>query len=153
MLQVADFPHYFAALKVRKTVSTESAGHDPRTIELQETYLAPLGITSLLDGPILIDAEIQGVVCHEQIGSMREWTTEGRDFAGSVADTGGGMAPGVVNRIFDPFFTTKSRERGSGLGLTIDQQAVERAGGDLRVENRPGEGATFVVLLPRVSGS
>lgn len=339
-LRVADFPSYFASLKVRKTVPAESAAHDPRTNELQETYLAPLGISSMLDAPILIDDEMQGVVCHEHVGLAREWTTEERDFAGSVADlvalklkgaeieklrrivrdldsdraaqrhresiahmaagvahdfrnllviisgfaqeiahevapdslvgrhakeilqtvargtaltaeltaigrdecgqpqvvdpgehlatylpalqkavgdrhvidfqrgsgigrvfiepsqlerivsnlvlnardammnggtialslssgqqeedghvrlavadTGGGIDPAVQDRIFDPFFSTKPRERGSGLGLTIVQQAVERAGGDLRVENRPGAGVTFVVLLPRVSGN
>ncbi len=338
-LRVADFPNYFRSLKVRKTVPAEIAAHDPRTSELQDTYLGPLGITSMLDAPVLIDGEVQGVVCHEHVGPAREWTTEERDFAGSVADlvalkikgeeieklrrivrdldadhaafrqreslatmaagvahdfrnllivingyaqeivfetaadskiaehareilrtvergsaltaelialsrdqggqpqvvdpgehlesfmpallkavgshhtiefqrepeigrvfiepsqlerivmnlvlnardamvaggmikialaagraaedghvilavtdTGGGIDPATLERIFDPFFTTKPRERGSGLGLTIVRQVVERAGGDLRVENQPGKGVTFVVQLPRVSG-
>jgi GAF domain-containing protein len=85
-LRVADFPKYFAGLKVRKTIPAESAAHDPRTNELQDTYLGPLGISSMLDAPVLIDGEMQGVVCHEHVGPVREWSTEERDFAGSVAD-------------------------------------------------------------------
>lgn len=85
-LCVTDFPNYFANLRIRRTVCAEVATLDPRTNELAETYLAPLGITSMLDAPILIDGEVQGVVCNEHIGSPREWTTEERDFAGSVAD-------------------------------------------------------------------
>jgi len=85
-LQVSDFPNYFANLETRRTLSADSAPHDPRTNELQETYLAPLGISSLVDAPIFLNGEIYGVACHEHVGPMREWTTEERDFASSVAD-------------------------------------------------------------------
>lgn len=85
-LQVSDFPNYFAGLKVRKTVCAENAASDPKTNELAETYLGPLGISSMLDAPILIDGEMVGIVCNEHVGVAREWTTEERDFAGSVAD-------------------------------------------------------------------
>lgn len=85
-LSVANFPNYFAGLRVRKTLSAENAAYDPGTNELLETYLAPLGITSMLDAPILLDGDMIGVICHEQVGPPREWTTEERDFAGSVAD-------------------------------------------------------------------
>jgi signal transduction histidine kinase len=85
-LQVADFPSYFEALESRRTIPAESAGHDPRTTELQETYLVPLGIEALLDAPILLDGVVVGVVCHEHVGGPREWSTEERDFAGTVAD-------------------------------------------------------------------
>lgn len=85
-LQVDDFPAYFAALSRRKTVPAESAKTDPRTTGLYDAYLAPLGVTSLLDAPIYVGGEVIGVVCHEHIGPLREWTTEDRDFAGSMAD-------------------------------------------------------------------
>lgn len=86
-LQVADFPAYFESLRVRKTIPAEFAAQDPRTGELLESYLAPLHIEAMLDAPILLDGEVIGVVCHEHVGQPREWTTEERDFAGSVADT------------------------------------------------------------------
>jgi two-component system, cell cycle sensor histidine kinase and response regulator CckA len=85
-LEVSDFPDYFAALEGRKTVSAEVATTDPKTSTLADAYLIPLGITSILDAPIFLDGEVVGVVCHEHIGPEREWTTEDRDFAGSMSD-------------------------------------------------------------------
>ena len=65
----------------------------------------------------------------------------------TVADTGMGMTDAVRKRVFDPFFTTKGEE-GTGLGLSVSHSIVERHGGDLRVDSRPGEGSTFTITLP-----
>ena len=86
ILRVADFPTYFAALNIRKSVPAEIAASDPRTAELAAAYLNHLGITSMLDAGIFVGSDLVGVVCHEHVGPPREWTTEDRDFAGSVAD-------------------------------------------------------------------
>jgi signal transduction histidine kinase len=86
VLRVADFPTYFASLKLRKAVPAEFATEEPWTAELAATYMQPLGITSILDAGIFVDGKLVGVVCHEHVGTPREWTTELRDFAGSVAD-------------------------------------------------------------------
>jgi len=86
MLRVADFPTYFASLKIRKAVPAEIAASEPWTAELASTYLQPLGISSMLDAGIFVDGVLVGVVCHEHVGPPREWTTEARDFAGSLAD-------------------------------------------------------------------
>jgi len=64
------------------------------------------------------------------------------------ADDCGGIAPEHVGRVFEPFFTTKSGEEGTGLGLCIVEQALSRVRGKIQVENRLGEGVTFVVTLP-----
>jgi hypothetical protein len=77
-LQVCEFPEYFAALERRKTVPAEVALTDPRTGGLADAYLTPLGITSMLDATIFVGGEVVGVVCHEHIGTPREWTTEQR---------------------------------------------------------------------------
>ncbi len=66
----------------------------------------------------------------------------------TVADTGGGIAPGNLDRIFDPFFTTKKVGAGTGLGLSTSYSIVQRHGGAIRVESTPGRGTTFRVLLP-----
>lgn len=86
ILMVEDFPEYFSALERRKTVAAEVAKVDPRTAGLTEAYLVPLGITSILDAAIFLGGEVIGVLCHEHTGPEREWTTEARDFASSMAD-------------------------------------------------------------------
>ncbi|HUP37315.1 MAG TPA: response regulator [Candidatus Limnocylindria bacterium] len=65
----------------------------------------------------------------------------------TVADTGMGMSEEVRKKVFDPFFTTKGEE-GTGLGLSVSHSIVERHGGDLKVDSRPGEGTTFTITLP-----
>ena len=68
-----------------------------------------------------------------------------------VCDTGPGIPPEKIERIFQPFYSTKLNRGGTGLGLSISYDIVQRHGGDLRVESRPGEGACFVVELPRLA--
>lgn len=76
--------------------------------------------------------------------STRDW--EDRGVAISVRDTGEGIAPEYLSRIFDPFFTTK-KSQGTGLGLSISYALVERYGGNITVESKPGQGAEFTVWL------
>ncbi len=66
----------------------------------------------------------------------------------SVRDDGAGIPPEHIDRIFDPFFTTKRVGVGTGLGLSTSFQIVERHGGRLSVESRPGQGTRFEVYLP-----
>ena len=64
-----------------------------------------------------------------------------------VADDGKGIPPEVEKHLFDPFFSTK--ETGTGLGLTIAARIVEKHGGLLQYQTRPGHGTTFGVVLRR----
>ena len=66
----------------------------------------------------------------------------------SIEDTGCGISPEHLNRIFDPFYTTKPVGEGTGLGLSISFGIVERHGGTIKVQSRPGEGTTFTITLP-----
>ncbi len=66
-----------------------------------------------------------------------------------VRDSGPGIPPEKLEMIFQPFYSTKLNRGGTGLGLSISYDIVRRHGGDLRVESRPGEGACFLVELPR----
>ncbi len=66
----------------------------------------------------------------------------------AIEDDGPGIPPDVRTRIFDPFFTTKPIGQGTGLGLDISQQIVERQhGGALTFESEPGR-TVFQVRLP-----
>ncbi|AMV29203.1 Sensor protein ZraS [Gemmata sp. SH-PL17] len=86
ILRVEDFPNYFASLSIRKAVPVEVVGNEPWTADLAAKYLQPLGIGSILDAGIFLGGELTGVVCHEHVGRPREWTTEARDFVGSISD-------------------------------------------------------------------
>ena len=67
-----------------------------------------------------------------------------------VSDTGIGIKPEMLGRIFQPFFTSRADGiTGSGIGLTICKGIVERSGGAIDAISRPGEGAKFIVRLPR----
>ncbi len=68
-----------------------------------------------------------------------------------VSDTGCAMAPEQVKHLFEPFRTTKG-EKGTGLGLYITKQIIERAGGTIKVETRPGTGTTVVLRLRKYGG-
>jgi signal transduction histidine kinase len=63
-----------------------------------------------------------------------------------VQDTGLGIAPENLSRIFDPFFTTN--RNGTGLGLSVVHQIVERHSGFVRVESEINRGTTFMIVLP-----
>ena len=61
-------------------------------------------------------------------------------------DTGVGISEEVMKSVFEPLFTTKIK--GTGLGLAVCQQIVDKHGGSMGVSSTPGEGSTFTVRLP-----
>jgi signal transduction histidine kinase len=64
-----------------------------------------------------------------------------------VEDTGQGIQPEHLNRIFDLYFTTK--EKGSGIGLSMVYRIVQLHNGDIEVQSTPGAGTRFRILLPK----
>ncbi|MGS1079238.1 sensor histidine kinase [Pseudoxanthomonas beigongshangi] len=63
-------------------------------------------------------------------------------------DTGAGMGPEVQARVFDPFFTTKPAGEGTGLGLSVVRDLIQRAGGSIGVDSAVGEGTVIRIELP-----
>lgn len=85
LVKQKDFPIYFASLKKESRINANDAQNDSRTIEFKDIYLAPKGITSMLDAGIYIEGDLVGVVCFEHIGNMRNWYPDEESFARTVA--------------------------------------------------------------------
>jgi len=65
-----------------------------------------------------------------------------------IEDTGHGIPEDKIDQIFNPFFTTKEPGKGTGLGLFIVRQVVERNKGRISVKSKVGEGTTFMLEFP-----
>ncbi len=65
-----------------------------------------------------------------------------------VSDNGPGVPAAARDRLFEPFFTTKPEGIGTGLGLAVSRSIALEHGGQLRLEDRPGVGASFRLELP-----
>jgi PAS domain S-box-containing protein len=63
-----------------------------------------------------------------------------------VSDNGRGISKEAMSNLFRPFYTTKSK--GTGLGLHYCKQAVEKHGGEIRVDSKEGAGASFSIVIP-----
>jgi PAS domain S-box-containing protein len=75
---------------------------------------------------------------------------DGRDMvAVSTSDTGEGIPADEIGRIFEPFYTTKELGKGTGLGLSQVYGFVTQSKGEINVDSRVGEGATFTLLFPQ----
>jgi signal transduction histidine kinase len=65
-----------------------------------------------------------------------------------ITDQGHGIAPEHLSKVFDPFFTTKPVGQGVGLGLTTALNIIRMHDGGIDVQSKPGEGTTFIMVLP-----
>jgi len=66
----------------------------------------------------------------------------------SITDNGCGIEENDQENIFDNFFTTRSENGGTGLGLSVAKNIVQKHGGTIKVNSMTGKGATFTVELP-----
>jgi signal transduction histidine kinase len=89
--------------------------------------------------------------CHacEQDGVIIVETRADQDYLyASVTDNGSGISPEKIEEIFNPFFTTKPVGVGTGLGLAVSKDIIERHEGEIFVESEIGSGSTFTLKLP-----
>ncbi|MDE3195576.1 MAG: PAS domain S-box protein, partial [Acidobacteriota bacterium] len=105
------------------------------------------------------EAEMQHTVINLMLNAIQACSAGGRVTVSvtvddrvriRVSDTGCGIAPENRKRIFDPFFSM--RPGGTGLGLFLSLNFVRRWGGEIDVESAPGEGSTFDVTFPPMTG-
>jgi signal transduction histidine kinase len=86
VLEMGLYPTYAKALTERRAIVADDARTHRVTCELTTTYLDALGITSMLDAPIIRKGRVVGVICHEHTGPVRRWSEKEIDFAGSSGD-------------------------------------------------------------------
>jgi signal transduction histidine kinase len=115
------------------------------------------GVTPLVNGDAamlrqaLLNLAINACQAMPQGGTLRMSATpasRGRVEV-RVEDTGVGIPPANLDKIFDLYFTTK--ERGTGIGLSMVFRIVQMHDGEVEVQSTVGRGTTFRVLLPRAS--
>jgi len=82
---------------------------------------------------------------------VRTWTEEGFVCL-TVDDTGPGIPEEIREHIFNTLFTTKGKQ-GTGLGLSVVKYVMHRHGGDVQVENLPGQGTRFKLKFPMITAS
>ncbi|MBW2247446.1 MAG: hypothetical protein JRF62_09630, partial [Deltaproteobacteria bacterium] len=64
-----------------------------------------------------------------------------------VSDNGRGMDEKILEKIFDPFFTTSPSEEGTGLGMYIVHNLIEKIGARIQVESKLGAGSKFTLII------
>lgn len=97
-------------------------------------------------GTITIAA--QNLYIDESYAKMNIEAQVGNYVVVTIADTGTGIPPEVIERIFEPFFTTKQLGKGTGLGLSTVIGIVKNHGGFIEVNSQLGKGSQFKVYLP-----
>ena len=113
---------------------------DPSELELAMINLAVNARDAMPEGGRL-HVEVRNAAPSEHRG-LGTWVSI------TVADTGVGMPPEVLQRVFEPFFTTKEQGKATGLGLSQVYGFCQQAGGTARIESAPGAGTRVQLLLP-----
>jgi signal transduction histidine kinase len=104
-----------------------------------------MALAQLLDNAYEFSAGVEGPAI--EVGFERLGEGDGAFF---VRDNGAGFDPSDADHLFEPFRRFHSDERrGTGVGLAVVRRVIERHGGRVWAEGRPGAGACFRFILPR----
>jgi PAS domain S-box-containing protein len=123
----------------------------PINVDANELDLALLNLTlnardAMADGGV-ISVAVENARLRAEDNPQR---LVGEFVAITVADTGRGIPPDIVEKVFDPFFTTK--QQGNGLGLSQVHGLVHQSGGTVTIESTLGAGTRVTMFFPRARG-
>jgi two-component system sensor histidine kinase HydH len=119
--------------------------------DLPHALADPLQVKQVLLNLFLNAIEAMGQGGTLTVATGAERCDDGRPYVTiAVTDTGVGLDADELVKLFEPFYTTK--QKGTGLGLTIVSRLVEQNGGHIDVTSATGEGTTFSLRLPTVPG-
>jgi signal transduction histidine kinase/ActR/RegA family two-component response regulator len=122
---------------------------DPHQLENAIVNLA-VNARDAMDGEGQMQISTQNVLlAANSVGDIRA----GEYVKVSVADTGCGMPPDVIERAFEPFFTTKPVGKGTGLGLSQIFGFAHESGGEVGIDSKVGKGTIVSIYLPRTEAA
>lgn len=113
---------------------------------LPQTKCYPLKLNQ-----VFINLLINAIQAIEKKGKIKIKTWEkGGSIWVTISDTGCGIPRENQSKIFEPFFTTKEVGKGTGLGLNISYEIIQRHKGEISFESKKGKGTTFTIRMPIV---
>ncbi|MDR1573874.1 MAG: PAS domain S-box protein [Clostridiales Family XIII bacterium] len=136
---------------IRSVISLEELPLREKNIRVHIDCDESLCIRTVLESVemILINLIINAIDAIDADGTISiRCDTDGDTLSLRVADTGKGIPDDIKSDIFNPFFTTKGVHDGSGLGLYIVYNELNKLGGSISLESKVGEGAAFRIRLP-----
>jgi signal transduction histidine kinase len=137
--------------EVSQLVEAEARKTGVRIVVDCPSDVPPINVDSAMMRQALLNLAINACQAMPDGGTLR--MTSARARGGrvqiNVSDTGVGIKPEDLNRIFDLYFTTK--ERGSGIGLSLVYRIIQMHDGEVEVESAPGRGTTFKLIVPRAT--
>ncbi len=141
---------------IEETVSFIEREASYNNITIIRNYAEDLP-TTMTDGPQLQQVFLNLInnavdsVGHDGTVEIRTAARDSNNIILEFADSGPGIKLENLKQIFDPFFTTKDPNKGTGLGLYISYDIVQKLGGSIKVENRKSGGAVFTIVLPVIN--
>ncbi|QLC73516.1 EAL domain-containing protein [Pseudomonas sp. LPB0260] len=124
-MDAGQYPVYLHALHSGRAIDVQDALTDPRTREMAEHYLRPMGIGAMLDASIRVDGEVVGVLCLEHVGGPRAWQADEVAFASELAEH------------YAQVIGSHQRRRTAGA-LHLFQRAVEQSASAFILLDRDG---------------
>ncbi len=143
-LKAKDFPAYFNYLLEERTLPAHDAHSDPATHEFSECYLKPLGIMSMLDAPIRVGGKMIGVLCCEQVKTMRQWSLYEESFAGNISD--------ILSRAFQACERTSAQNELKKMNADLEEIVKQRTNEIKDIFIRTAESARLISLGEMAGG-
>ena len=129
-------------------------GYDSTRIELVVPQRFEMVSDAKLLNSILQNIIFNAVKYHSEEGSDKwvriEVEEQGRMVVFSVKDNGPGIPKEAQDKLFDMFFRASKKSKGSGLGLYIVKNSVEKMGGTVVLKSEEGVGTEFIVRMPKL---
>ncbi|MFQ6618555.1 MAG: ATP-binding protein, partial [Fidelibacterota bacterium] len=135
--------------EVLSLIEYEVDQEDKRIVKKLDPELPLITADKAQLGQVFMNFILNGLDAIEGKGELtiRSWYSDKKIFI-EFKDTGRGIPEGELSKIFEPFYTTKKVGEGTGLGLFLCHNIVEKHGGKIEVESKVIKGTKFTITLP-----